>query len=95
MRHDSFADVTAGLLEYPDDLSWSSGVPAWVDDDGAAELSLGVGRGPQHLLLTLRDGPAGADLSDHSAADVRAVCAVKHLTDDDVCELMSEESGVS
>lgn len=87
MGHDSFADVTTGLLENPDDFSWSCGVPTGMDDDGAAEPGLSVGCGPQHLRLTLRDGPAGADLSDHAAADVRAVGAVKHLADDDVREL--------
>lgn len=55
-----------------------------MDDDGAAQLGLGVGCGLQHLLLALRQGPAGADLSDDAAADVRAVGAVKHLADDDV-----------
>lgn len=74
-------------VEDPDDFSWRGGVPAGVDDDGAAELGLSVSRGPQHPRLTLCDGPAGADLSDHAAADVRAVRAVEHLADDDVGEL--------
>lgn len=55
-----------------------------MDDDGAAELGLGVSCGPQHFRLTVGDGPAGADLSDHTTADVCAVGAVKHLTDDNV-----------
>lgn len=91
MRHDRFADVTTCLLENPDDLGRSAGIPSGVDDDGAAELSLSVSGGPQHLGLALRDGPAGADLSDHAAADVRAVGAVKHLADDDVCELTGKK----
>lgn len=84
MRHDSLADVTASLLENADDFERSSGVSARMDDDGASELGLGVGSGLQHLLLALRDGPAGADLSNHSTADVRAVGTVEHLVDDDV-----------
>lgn len=87
VRHDSFADVATSLLKNPHDFSRSGRVPAGMDDDGAAELGLSVSRGPQHLRLTLCDGPAGADLSDHTAADVCAVAAVKHLADDDVCEL--------
>ena len=85
--HDSFTDVTTGLLKNPQDFSRSRGVPAGMDDDRAAQLCLSVSCGPQHLALTLSDGPAGADLSDHSAADVSTVGAVKHLADDDVCEL--------
>lgn len=84
MRHDSLADVTASLLKNADDFKRSSGVSARMDDDGAAELGLGVGGGLQHLLLTLRDGPAGADLSNHATVDVRAVGTVEHLVDDDV-----------
>lgn len=87
MRHNSFADVTPGLLEYPNDLSWSGVIPARMDDNRTAQLSLSVRRGSQHLSLALRDGPAGADLTDHTATDVCAVSAVKHLTDDDVCKL--------
>lgn len=92
MRHDSFAYVTAGLLENPYHLGWSGTIPAGVDDNRAAQLSLRVGRGPQHLGLALRDGPAGADLADHAAADVRAVGPVQHLADDDVRELTEERS---
>lgn len=84
VRHDSLADVTASLLKNADDFERSSGVPARMDDDGAAELGLGVGGGLQNLLLTVRDGPAGADLSDHTTADVRAVGTLEHLADDDV-----------
>lgn len=62
-----------------------------MDDDGAAELGLSVSRGPQHLCLALCDGPAGADLSDYTAADVCAVSAMKHLADDDVCELTGQD----
>lgn len=65
-----------------------------MDDDGAAELGLGVSRGPQHLRLALCDWPAGADLSDHATADVCAVGAVKHLADDDVGELGGTKLGV-
>lgn len=84
MRHDCFADVAAGLLKNTDDFKRSGRVPPGMDDDGAAQLGLGVGCGLQHLLLTLRQGPAGAYLSDDAAADVRAIGAVKHLADDDV-----------
>lgn len=84
VRHDSLADVTASLLKDTDDFERGSGVSAGMDDDGAAELGLSVGRGLQNLLLTLRDGPAGADLSNHATADVCAVGTVEHLADDDV-----------
>lgn len=87
VRHDSFADVTAGFLENPDDFSRSGRIPARMDDNGAAELGLSVSCGLQHLLLALCNRPAGADLSDHATADVCAVGAVKHLADDDVGEL--------
>lgn len=89
VRHDSFADVTAGLLQDANHLGRGGGIAARVDDDGTAELGLSVGGGPQHLPLTLRDRPAGANLSDHATADVRVVGAVKHLADDDVGELRS------
>lgn len=85
--HDSFADVTTRLLQNPDDFSWGSGVPSRVDDDGAAELGLSMSCGFQHLLLTLCDGPAGANLSNHATADICPVGAVEHLTDDNVREL--------
>lgn len=84
VRHHSFADVSTGLLKNTDDFSRRSRVPPWMDDDGAAELGLSVSCGPQHFRLTLGDGPAGADLSDHTTADVCTVGAVKHLTDDNV-----------
>lgn len=87
MRHDRFADVTTRLLQNPDDFSGGSGVPSRVDDDGAAELGLSVSRGFQHLLLTVCDGPAGANLSDHATADVRPVGAVEHFADNYVREL--------
>lgn len=87
VRHDSFADVTAGLLENPDDFGWSGRIPARMDDNGAAELSLSVSCGLQHLLLALRNWPAGADLSNNTTADVCAIGAVKHLADDNVGEL--------
>ena len=92
--HDGFADVTAGLLKDPDDFSRSGRVPPGMDDDGAAELSLGMSRGPQHLRLALCDWPADADFSDHTAADVSAVGAVEHLADDDVGELRGTKRGV-
>lgn len=87
MRHNSFADVTTGLPEYPNDLSWSGRVPARMDDNRTAQLSLSVSRGSQHLRFALRDGPAGANLTDHTATDVSAVGAVKHLADDNVSKL--------
>lgn len=87
VRHDSFTDVAAGLLENPHDFGRSGRIPTRVDDDRAAQLSLRVGRGLQHLNLTLRDGPAGADLANHTTADVCAIGAVKHLADNDICEL--------
>lgn len=87
MRHHSFADVTTGLLKNSDDFGRCGRVPPGVDDDRAAELGLSMSCGPQHLRLTVCDGPASANLSDHAAADVRAVCAVKHLADDNVREL--------
>lgn len=88
MRHDRFADVSPGLLENPDRFRRSGRVSARMNDNGAAELGLGVSRGPQHFPFALRDGPAGANLSDHATADVGTVGAVKHLPDDDVCELV-------
>lgn len=66
-----------------------------MDDDGAAELSLSVSRGFQHLLLAVCDGPAGADLSNHTTADVCAVGTVKHLTDDDVSKLSARVTSQS
>lgn len=93
--HDSFADVTARLLQNPDDFSWGSGVPSRVDDDGAAELGLSMSCGFQHLLLTLCDGPAGANLSNHATADIRPIGAVEHFTDDDVRELTGRKRAVT
>lgn len=58
-----------------------------MDDDRAAQLSLSVSRGPQHLGLAVCDRPTGADLSNHATADVCSVGAVKHLADNDICEL--------
>lgn len=92
VRHDSFANVTAGFLENPDDLSWSGRVPSRMDDNRATQLRLSMGRGSQHLLLALRDGPAGADLTDHAASDVCAISAVEHLADDVIRELTEMRS---
>lgn len=61
-----------------------------MDDDWAAQLGLSVCSGLQHFLLTVRDWPAAADLSNHTAADLGPICPVENLTDDDVCELERE-----
>ena len=87
MRHDRLADVPAGLPEDADHLGGRGGVAPRVDDDGAAQLGLGVRRGPQHLLLAVRDGPAAADFPDDAAADARPVGAVEHLVRHDDAEL--------
>lgn len=87
VRHDRLADVAARLPEDADDLGGSGGIAAGMDDDGATELGLSVGRRPQHLPLAVRDGPTAADLADHAAADVRAVCAAEDLAHDDVRQL--------
>lgn len=94
VRHDRSADVTTGLLENADNLSRSSWIPTGMDDDGAAELRLSVSCGLQHFLLALRNGPAGPDLSDNTAAYVSAVGAVKHLADNDVSELTGRKGEV-
>lgn len=94
MWHDSFADVTSSLLEDPHNLGRSSRVPAGVDDDGAAELCLSLGRGPQHPGLALCDWPAGANLPNHAATDICAIGAVQHLPDNDVRELKSGKQGI-
>lgn len=69
-------------------------MPARVDDDGAAQLGLGVCSGPEHPFLALCDWPAGTDLANDSAADVCTIRAVEDFAHDDVSQLLKGGGGV-
>lgn len=87
MRHHGFRDVSSSLLKDLDYLAGGGGVPARVDDNGTSQLCLSMRGGTQYFLFTLCDWPACADLSNHATADIGTICAVRHLSHDNIGEL--------
>lgn len=90
--HNCFRDVCTCFLQYTNDLKWCAWVPSRVDDDRAAQPSLGMSCSLKYLSLAVGQRPGAANFSNNSTLDAGSISSVENFIDKDVCKLRKNEN---